>query len=765
MTPTYKRGVRETYGLQRCRCCMRDREREGNRTRRKRQYTHVLSDLLEEGWCKYGCGYWGCVEDVEDDCDYVLDDMEDEKISLGRSEVNVSQIDTGGDVNPSSDISGIMHFEISSCENVHEISPRKQTLSDYVTFDKKPRNQPHLNKVPKMIERTDPASSCDVVFKHPKGSYHIINKPCANDGQKSMSEFQDFQSGANCNLVKLTQFYSDLSYQSTTPMLRFDCVLKASEVDISRLSLRYSCYVESQSQPRRFIIYKFSDHGSLKPFHSIIVLSQKPSDQDLPLSLCKYEVTVYRDTGHQPLLQCNGILDLDELVLKTFGSHPQPGKDLDVTKKTKIALREQFSRFSVSCLPRSSLIQDMLKQSTLSLINKNVEYLDKSSVFGSDSSVQAICPVCLDDSDSDEFTCMNSCGHLVCNRCWKEYINAAIESNQDIKCPEFGCQATVDLVTLLYFAGVCKWISYVNRKIETKVALDDTMKFCPTPDCTWVAQCKGGHLEAGEGHFFDTPTVFCGCQGVWCYVCTERAHWPASCQAFLSFNKFDQTMPQHIFDGEGNFYKVDVFVKRCPFCRVLIEKEDGCNYMHCICGKEFCWRCLAVWNNHDDRNCKEAKYNTYTFSSLDDQNGQVNVQQYKKALKFSLKVKKTRPRIEYLDKRLHLLNDTSKLSSDDAKYRFKFRVARDALQRLVDTYELLEMLHVESCKWKSRHTIHRLTRYVESVEIHVEELEKLLPWGKLCLLDMKNVSQSMKILNSKLSELKYFGLVVTLNSN
>lgn len=39
-------------------------------------------------------------------------------------------------------------------------------------------------------------------------------------------------------------------------------------------------------------------------------------------------------------------------------------------------------------------------------------------------------------------------------------------------------------------------------------------------------------------------------------------------------------------------YRRKKICKRCPNCRVNIEKNDGCDHMTCThCGYEFCWFC------------------------------------------------------------------------------------------------------------------------------------------------------------------------------
>jgi hypothetical protein len=46
-------------------------------------------------------------------------------------------------------------------------------------------------------------------------------------------------------------------------------------------------------------------------------------------------------------------------------------------------------------------------------------------------------------------------------------------------------------------------------------------------------------------------------------------------------------------------------VVQCPVCRVPIERIDGCSYMLCRCGTEFCWPCGEVWTVHH-MNCKDS---------------------------------------------------------------------------------------------------------------------------------------------------------------
>jgi hypothetical protein len=67
-------------------------------------------------------------------------------------------------------------------------------------------------------------------------------------------------------------------------------------------------------------------------------------------------------------------------------------------------------------------------------------------------------------------------------------------------------------------------------------------------------------------------------------------------------------------------------IKKCPQCKVGIEKNQGCNHISCKCGAHICWKCLrsfkdqhlcydhlarGVWGDilSDDDECKGCVFN------------------------------------------------------------------------------------------------------------------------------------------------------------
>jgi len=100
-------------------------------------------------------------------------------------------------------------------------------------------------------------------------------------------------------------------------------------------------------------------------------------------------------------------------------------------------------------------------------------------------------------------------------------------------------------------------------------------------------------------HGIDIPPILnvkCTCGWKFCFHCGEETHQPCSCKQLSSW--------QALRSGEEgqNALWLSQNTKRCPACKVHIEKNEGCMHLICKnCHHEFCWLCKGPWAEHGDK--------------------------------------------------------------------------------------------------------------------------------------------------------------------
>merc|ERR1719320_1097450 len=106
---------------------------------------------------------------------------------------------------------------------------------------------------------------------------------------------------------------------------------------------------------------------------------------------------------------------------------------------------------------------------------------------------------------------------------------------------------------------------------------------CPAPNCKYI-------LESTSNS--ESTDVECTCGHRSCFECKGDAHAPCSCNQLRKWVK--------LYSAEGeNTTWIMANTKKCPKCRVNIEKNQGCMHMTCRqCRHEFCWLCKGDWKNH-----------------------------------------------------------------------------------------------------------------------------------------------------------------------
>jgi len=206
------------------------------------------------------------------------------------------------------------------------------------------------------------------------------------------------------------------------------------------------------------------------------------------------------------------------------------------------------------------------------------------------------CSICLDD-DSTDLVYLN-CGHNFCQDCAKSYFvfqlfNLGFESKErlevktlrenviqvrvypyiGIKCPHVKCNYHLDreeLKTLFDSRLIKKFDKFTFMRALPSL---DGIKFCPLENC-------GGFI-VNEETAFGVIQICLKCNTIVCCNCGVY-HPKLSCAEHrLKLQKSMEFLNKCI---------KDLGARRCPTCKVPIEKNGGCDNMCCIlCKQPFVW--------------------------------------------------------------------------------------------------------------------------------------------------------------------------------
>ncbi|KIM39580.1 hypothetical protein M413DRAFT_415567 [Hebeloma cylindrosporum] len=190
------------------------------------------------------------------------------------------------------------------------------------------------------------------------------------------------------------------------------------------------------------------------------------------------------------------------------------------------------------------------------------------------------CPVCYGDLTHPE---QLGCGHSYCSGCLKHFLTSAVDNKAfPLLCVgnEAACNIPVAIPFIRRFLPANTFHNLIeaafNKYLEQH---QQELKYCTTPDCKQIYRRRTDKTNAR------CPACFLTI----CLACDEEAHTGVSCeeQRILRNPAEQERLNEELAASNG--------YKRCPTCRAMIEKNEGCNHMTCRCGAHICWRCMGVF--------------------------------------------------------------------------------------------------------------------------------------------------------------------------
>lgn len=224
------------------------------------------------------------------------------------------------------------------------------------------------------------------------------------------------------------------------------------------------------------------------------------------------------------------------------------------------------------------------------------------------------CKICYSELDEENTLEVTPCGHSYCTDCWRHYITEQIigEGNAvRITCATPKCPTLLEDLTIIFLLEDDVRTRHIYMKLLTQqyVDMQDLMRWCPLSDCSNVIKVQ--KIEA--------KPVGCNCGHIFCFKCAENWHEPVTCEKLKlwlssdddeteldSDDEMDPNKRKELQEALDNKTWIANNARKCPNCNVIIEKNGGCNHIHCRkCEYHFCWICRGNWQSH--RSC-----NVYT---------------------------------------------------------------------------------------------------------------------------------------------------------
>lgn len=243
---------------------------------------------------------------------------------------------------------------------------------------------------------------------------------------------------------------------------------------------------------------------------------------------------------------------------------------------------------------QNAIMGDELERYTLSRLTD--ELVDGSQT-------DPTCPVCHDKVTSPVRL---ACGHSYCKACILHFLTTASSTKIfPLSCISDGndCQTPISISTLKPLLPPQTFLRLLETAFVTHVErFPQSFKYCPTPGCNQVYRCTKVSAPSA---------VHCrSCLSAVCSSCHGEAHTGMTCAEWIIHN--NPIEQQRLNDQLAN----RLGFKKCPKCKILIEKVSGCNHVTCRCGAQICWACMGVFAKFYNHNCVAD-----TNGSGTDQNG------------------------------------------------------------------------------------------------------------------------------------------------
>ncbi|XP_065851201.1 E3 ubiquitin-protein ligase RSL1-like [Euphorbia lathyris] len=190
-----------------------------------------------------------------------------------------------------------------------------------------------------------------------------------------------------------------------------------------------------------------------------------------------------------------------------------------------------------------------------------------------------LCEICYDPKPKDESFSIKGCTHSYCKDCTANYIGSKLQENiSKISCPVPNCSGLLepqDCRSILPPEVFDRW----GNALCEALILGSQKFYCPYKDCSMMLVDDGSEIVRES----ECPN----CRRLFCAQCKVPWHAEIECSEFQKLHKDEREKEDMMLLKLAGNKKW----RRCPRCRIFVERIAGCRYMKCRCGASFCYSC------------------------------------------------------------------------------------------------------------------------------------------------------------------------------
>ncbi|CAI0546912.1 unnamed protein product [Linum tenue] len=204
-----------------------------------------------------------------------------------------------------------------------------------------------------------------------------------------------------------------------------------------------------------------------------------------------------------------------------------------------------------------------------------------------------LCEICAEPRTPNSSFQIKGCSHVYCKDCMAKYVASKLQDNiSKVGCPVSGCEGVLEPEYCRSILPPDVFERWGNALCEA-VILGAQKFYCPFKDCSAML------LDDSGGGGLITQAECPNCYRLFCARCKVPWHCDIDCVKFQKLHKNERErediMLMNLADKQ--------LWKRCPNCKIYVERTAGCRYIKCRCGISFCYGCAGTQINSGTHVC------------------------------------------------------------------------------------------------------------------------------------------------------------------